>query len=95
VNDKVEFLDRLLKLSFCYEDLIAFLYTEKVVSDFDLSTLKNKPDRSKLLVAILEEAKNKEKLLLLSYDWIVLPVERLKLTIITERMSKDFVYNYS
>lgn len=95
MNDKVEFLDRLLKLSFCYEDLIAFLHTEKVISDFDLSTLKNKPDRSKLIVALLEEAKNKEKLLLLSYDWIVLPVERLKLTIITERMSKDFVYNYS
>lgn len=94
MNDKVEFLDRLFKLSFCYEDLIAFLMNEKVVSQFDLDTLKNKPDKSKLLVAILDNAKNKEQLLLLSYDWTILPVERLKLTIVTERMSKDFVYNY-
>ena len=89
---KIEFLNRLFKLATCYDELIIFLKSEKLLSDFQLDELKNNSDKAKYLIELLEALKQKDKLLLLDYEWQLLPIERLKLTIITERVSKEFVY---
>ena len=93
-NRKVEFLNRLFKLASCYEDLVNFLRSEKALSDFELDTLKNESDKARYLIIHLERIRSEEKLLLLDYEWLVLPVERLKMTLVTERVSKEFVWNF-
>lgn len=92
-HKKIDFIDRLLKLSHCYDDLILFLLEEKLISDFERSTLGDSADKAKLLTELLEKLKKEEKVLLLDYEWSILPIERLKLTIVSPRDSREFVYN--
>jgi hypothetical protein len=90
---KVEFLKRLFLLGACQDDLINFLKTEKLINDFQLTAIFNESDKAKYLQNLLEELKRSDKLLLLDYEWSILPVERLKLTVVTERNSREFTYN--
>lgn len=89
---KIEFLNRLFKLAACYDEMLDFFKNEKLISDFQLDSLKNDSDKAKYIVEMLENLKQHDKLLLLDYEWQILPIERLKLTVITERVSKEFGY---
>jgi hypothetical protein len=90
---KVEFLRRLFTLSPCVDDMIHFLKDQKLVNDFQVTALTNDSDKAKYIYNLLETLKKEDKLLLLDYEWSVLPVERLKLTIVTERTSREWTYN--
>lgn len=94
MNRKVEFLERLFKLASCMEELIEFLKEEKLMNDHQIQTIKSETEKSRLIYMVLENLRRDDKLLLLDYEWILLPVERLKLTIITERNRRDFNYNF-
>jgi len=90
---KVDFIERLIRLRNTYEDLAIFLREEKLIDDNNLAELKNAVSRPKYLYGLLEKLKEEEKVELLDYEWTVLPVERLKLTIVTKRVTKEFSYN--
>ena len=90
---KVEFLRRLFALANCQDELINFLRTERLLSDFDVSAIANDSDKAKYVHNLLESLKQQDKLLLLDREWTILPVERLKLTIITERNTGEFKFN--
>jgi len=92
-HKKVEFINRLLRLSHCYEELVQFLIDERMISDFEMSSLKDEADKPRLIYEYLEKLKKEEKLLLLDYEWTILPIERLKLTVVTARDSREFSYN--
>ena len=85
---------RLFKLANCYEELVDFLMAEKIISESDLVNLKLELNKPKLLHEILKKAEKEDKLILLAFDWIVLPIERLRLQLITERSNKEFTYKY-
>jgi hypothetical protein len=91
---KVDFIERLIRLRNTYEDIAIFLREEKLIDDNNLAELKNAVSRPKYLYLILEKLKEDDKLELLDYEWVVLPVERLKLSIVTKRVSKEFVFNW-
>lgn len=76
------------------EELIEFLKEEKLMNDHQIQTIKSETEKSRLIYMVLENLRRDDKLLLLDYEWILLPVERLKLTIITERNRRDFNYNF-
>ena len=92
-HKKVEFINRLLRLSHCYEELVQFLIDERMISDFEMSSLKDEADKPRLIYEYLEKLKKEEKRLLLDYEWTILPIERLKLTVVTARDSREFSYN--
>lgn len=90
---KVEFLKRLFTLAACQDELIAFLKADRLINDFQLTAIANESDKAKYILNLLETLKKEEKLLLLDYEWSILPVERLKLTVVTERNSREFTFN--
>ena len=90
---KIEFLNRLFKLAACLEELIDFLRSEKLLTDHQLGTVKSESDKAKYLYGILEDLKQQDRLLLLDYEWQILPIERLKLVLVTDRVSKEFRFN--
>jgi hypothetical protein len=51
------------------------------------------PDVPKVLQAYIASMKG-NKLQLLEFEWIFLPVERIKITIITDRNTGEFTYNF-
>ncbi len=90
----VDMLARLMKLTNCQEDLVDFMKHEKLITGGEIGELLMEHDKAKYICKLLFEAQSNEKLQLLSFDWVVLPVERLRLKLVTDMSTKEFVYHY-
>lgn len=91
---EIECLARLFKLTNCYEDFVDHLLDEKILSADRITDLKLELNKPKFLYETLKEAEKEDKLLLLSFDWALLPVERIRVRLVTTRNSRDFTYHY-
>lgn len=91
-SKEIEFLTRLQQLTHQLEDILFFLKQEGLIDDVQIKSVKSSPDHPKDVHKMLSTLKISGKLLLLEYTWEVLPIERMKLLIITERNSKEFIY---
>lgn len=90
---EIECLSRLQGLTSQLEDILMFLKLEGLVDDNQMKTIKMSADHPKEVQAILRDLQVRDKLQLLQYEWSVLPVENILITIITERNSKEFSFN--
>jgi len=88
---EVECLKRLQQLSPVYEELVAFLVQEYLLNKEELKILKESSEQGKLLQAKLASLSEERKLQLLEYEWTLLPTERIKVNIVTDRGHKEFM----
>ena len=88
---EIECLKRLQQLSPVYEELIAFFVQEKLFSTEELKVLKVSVEQARLLQAKLAILSAEQKIQLLEYEWNILPVERIKLNIVTDRGHREFL----
>lgn len=93
IRREIECLNRLQATGVDYSDILDFLLLEKVVSAEDIRVFKQSADKGKGLQGWLARLSREEKLQLLEYEWVILPVERIKLTIVTARNSREFTYD--
>jgi 3-methyladenine DNA glycosylase AlkC len=94
MRKKIEFLDRMFKLLNNRFEILDFLKQEKIITDDTMQNLLNQHHSShpSLIVSLLDELAQTEKLQLLNYEWTILPKELLQLTIVTEQTKKQFTY---
>ncbi len=90
---QIECLERLQNLTGQLDLILQFLKQEGLVDDNQLRSIKNGPDHAKEVQQILRDLQVRNKLQLLEYEWNVLPVENIKITIITDRDSREFIHN--
>ncbi len=88
---EVECLKRLQQLSPVYEEMVAFLLQEFLLSREELKVIKSSPDQGKLLQAKLALLSEERKLQLLEFEWTILPTERIRINIVTDRGFKEFI----
>lgn len=93
VKKEIECLSRLQDLTGQLEDVLTFLKQEGLVDDNQVKSVKLSPDHPKEIRNLLQDLKVRQKVQLLQYEWSVLPVENINLTIITDRNQKEFIYN--
>lgn len=74
-------------------DLLEFLKQELLVDDAQMKSVKQSSDHAKEIQAILKDLQVRNKLLLLEYEWNILPVENILITIVTERNQREFTFN--
>lgn len=91
---ELDCLKRMFKLTHCYNDLVDFLLEEKLINDSQLTNLKLELDKAKFLYELIKKAEKDDKILLFSFDWVVLPVERIRIRLITERNTKELTHQY-
>lgn len=91
---ETECIARLFKLTDCYAELVDFMMEEKILSDSDLVSLKLEHNKPKFIYDLLKQAEKDEQIMLLSFDWVVLPVERIRIRLITGRSNKELTYKY-
>lgn len=96
MNKKTEIqcLSRLNEISSAHEDIIAYLLDENLVDKTTLSKLRMSPEKPKEVWTILNNLKQNGKLQLLEYEWVILPVERINILIVTNSSSKTFSHNF-
>ena len=90
-KQEIECLKRLQQLSPVYEELITFFLQEKLISSEELKIMRQSPEQARLLQAKLAILSSEQKIQLLEYEWVVLPVERIKLVIVTDRGHREFL----
>lgn len=87
---EVECLKRLQQLSPVYEELVAYLLQEHLLSKEELKAFKISPDQGRLLQAKLASLSEDRKIQLLEYEWTLLPVERIKINLVTDTGFKEW-----
>jgi hypothetical protein len=92
-NKEIQCLARLEELTSSNEMIIEFLIQEELMTKEQRKGMIAGSDVAKALQGYLACMKG-NKLQLLEYEWSLLPVERLKVVIITDRNSREFAYNY-
>lgn len=91
---EIDCIARLFKLADCYDEMVDFLIEEKLINDSDLVNLRLDSNKPQFIYNLLKQAANDDQLLLFAFDWVVLPVERIRLRLVTKRTNKEFAYKY-
>jgi len=91
---EIDCLERLQDKSGSIDDIMSFLVEEKLM-DLDLAKkVKQSSDEAKELHAYLKSLSKTDKIQLLEYEWVILPVEIIKINLVTNRNNKQFTYNF-
>ena len=89
---EIECLTRLDQLTGQSSDIMYFLKDEGLIPDASVKNTKNSPSPIKELHVLIKSLQRDNKLQLLEYEWQILPVERITLSIVTDRSNKKFSY---
>lgn len=90
----VDCLKRLLHLTSSHQELIDFLKSEKLMTIEEEAEMKLEVDREHYLCSLLFKYSKEEKLQLLSFEWIMLPDERIRLRMVTDMRTKEISYHF-
>ena len=93
VANQINCLKRLQDTTGQLEEILQFLKLEQLVDDNQMKSVKLSADHPKEIQQILRDLQVRNKLQLLMYEWNVLPVENIMVSIITERNSREFTFN--
>jgi hypothetical protein len=75
------------------EEWMDFLLEDKLMDVADITVFRLEKDKALWIHSLLNQAKKAERVLLFDFEWSLLPIERIKVTVVTSRNSKEFVYN--
>lgn len=87
---EIECLRRLQELSPMFEELCSFLLQEYLLSKEEYKVIRSSPEQARMLQAKLAFLSEERKIQLLEYEWTLLPVERIRITLITDTGHKEF-----
>jgi hypothetical protein len=93
-NKEIECLLRLDKLENGIDQIIEHLLSEYLVNADIVKTIKKSSEPAKELYLILKDLSTKRTIQLIEYEWTVLPIERIKLTIVSNISHKEFTHNF-
>ena len=93
-SKEIECLARLDELTPSYDGILEFLQSENLLSREESKAIRSSAEISKKIYILLLNLSKTNKFQLLEYEWILLPVERIKLTIVTDRSNKEFSFNH-
>ena len=94
MNKKTECLKKLFKLLHCRQDILEFLAEEKVIPTVAVQDILHQDHNTHAaqIVTILDNAVKEEQLQLVDYEWSILPIERICLTVVSNSTKKEFRY---
>lgn len=93
-SKEIECLARLDTFISSQEMILDFLQEEALISKEERRACQLTQDKAKWLWTTLSALSKKGTLQLLEYSWEVLPVERLKVVIVTDRNNREFAFGY-
>jgi hypothetical protein len=79
----------------CRNELLDYLREEKLITDVQLHMFRTEhySEYALSMANILFALSRTDDVQLVDYEWTILPFERLKLTIVTNKRSKTFEYS--
>jgi hypothetical protein len=77
-----------------YSEFSEYLLNNKFASAEALQAAIHPQERAELVFTSLKKAEAEEKLLLLDFEWTMLPLEQIKITCVSAREEKHFTYGF-
>lgn len=77
-----------------YSELAEYLITNKFATEQEVFSAVHTQERAELIFTSLKKAESEEKLLLLDFEWKMLPLEQIKITCLSTREERHFTYGY-
>lgn len=77
-----------------YADLAEYLVSNKFATEQDVRSVVHTQERAELIFSSLKKAESEEKLLLLDFEWKMLPFEQIKITCLSTREERHFTYGF-
>lgn len=89
---KIDFFEKLFKKAECRVDIIDFLVEEKLLTPPQKTEILTSDPRThpRQIAFLLHEFEGNESIQLLDYEWKILPVEGMKLTIVTSSNKREW-----
>jgi predicted HTH transcriptional regulator len=94
MGKKKEFLIKMFGVLRNRQEILEFLAEQKVITKTDIQTilLTNHNTHAGQIATLLENAVKEEQLQLVDYEWSILPVEKMCLTIVSDSTKKEWRY---
>ena len=92
-NAKIEFLARMEVRICLFSDLAMFLIGEGIVSGRDIAEVMKQPPNARPAEFYVLLKNSGAKFHLISWEWVMLPVEIMKLTIVSHNGVKEFTWS--
>ena len=94
MNKKIDFFIKMFTVLKNREEILEFLSDEKIIPRTQIQDvlLSNHNTHAGQLASILDNAVKEEQLQLVDYEWSILPVEKMCLTIVSNSTKKEFRY---
>lgn len=93
VQKEIECLNRLHFLTQQLDDILLFLKFENLIDDTTVKNIRSGSDHAKDIQILLRDLQTNHKLQMLTYEWSILPIENICISIVTDRSHKDFIFN--
>ena len=77
-----------------YQEIAEYLLSYKFVESTDIAAAIHLQERAELIYVALKKAEKEEKLLLLDFQWSILPLEQIKITCVSPREERQFTYGF-
>lgn len=91
---EIECIARLQALGGNVDNILDFLLSESLINKDEVKVLRASPEVAKSVQLMLARLSADKKFQLLEFEWAILPVERIKIHIVTDRASQEFTYNF-
>jgi hypothetical protein len=92
-SKEIECLIRLDELTPSFDGIIEFLHSEDLLSREEGKAIRSSSEVAKKIYEKLAVLSKTKKLQLLEYEWVILPIERIKVMVVTDRASREFSFN--
>lgn len=87
---RLKALETLVNRSTHVLDMSNTLYADGVISQKDFEEIKVSSSKTEALFKALEKAKKEDRIDLLDYEWQLLPIQRIVLTIVSPSGIREF-----
>lgn len=87
---EIDCIARLFHINPQMDEMLEFMLQEHIIDAEELPFIKREVDKPKYIYFALNKAKAKGLIHLLDFEWTLLPVERIKITLVTNSATKEF-----
>lgn len=92
MNRNIECIGRLLDKNYSYDDISEWFVENKFTDDIIIRQYTRTSERAQFIYDILKENQANDNIILLYFEWTILPKESIKITCTTHKEEKVFTY---
>jgi hypothetical protein len=93
MNNKIKCLMRYIELN-GFAELSEYLISIKLADAVEAKSKTRTQEQAEYIYFALKAGEKSEALMLLDFEWSILPLEQIKITIVSAREEKHFTHGY-